>query len=60
MRDRLRGDPKIIRKGIVLSDDLSRLIPLFDKSKSSSQEYGDHIFRWLFEGDEPIGEKLEE
>nr|POF18782.1 hypothetical protein CFP56_46556 [Quercus suber] len=34
MRDRLRGDPNIIHKGIVLSDDLSRLIPLFDESKS--------------------------
>nr|POF01684.1 hypothetical protein CFP56_77765 [Quercus suber] len=33
-RDRLRGDPKIIRKEIVLSDDLSHLIPLFDESKS--------------------------
>ncbi|KAK7844874.1 hypothetical protein CFP56_010241 [Quercus suber] len=60
MRDRLRGNPKIIRQGIVLSDNLSRLIPLFDESKSSGQEYGDHIFQWLFEGDEPIGEKLEE
>nr|POF18784.1 hypothetical protein CFP56_46558 [Quercus suber] len=35
MKDRLRGDPKIIRKGIVLSDDLSRLIQLFNESKSS-------------------------
>lgn len=40
MKDLLRGDPKITRKGIVLSDDLSNLIPLFDESKSSGQEYG--------------------
>ena len=60
MRDRLGGDPKIIRKGMVLSDDLSCLIPLFDESKSSGQEYGDHIVQWLFEGDEPIGKKLKE
>ncbi|KAK7844869.1 hypothetical protein CFP56_010244 [Quercus suber] len=43
MRDKLRGDPKIVHKGIVLSNDLSHLIPLFDESKSSGQEYGDHI-----------------
>ncbi|KAL0010207.1 hypothetical protein SO802_005315 [Lithocarpus litseifolius] len=43
MRDRLRGDPKNIRKEIVLSDDLSRLIPLFDESKSSSQKNRDNI-----------------
>ena len=60
MRDRLRGDPNNIRKEIVLNDDLSRLIPLFDESKSSGQKYGDNIVQWLFKGDEPIGEKLEE